>query len=139
MSILYGKYHCARCGTAISEEMVNENEMIQWTEDTRFCEGDHCYLQTEDGKREIQDGDVTEEALENADDYDRRLREKALEEVNKKLKETIEEYKSLHELCFHHADEAFGTSGDEEFKGQKDLVEKIKELRERKKQLAKEV
>ena len=62
-------------------------------------------------------------------------KEKALKEVNKKLKDAIEEYKSLHELCFHHADEAFGASGDEEFKGQKDLVEKIKELREQKKQL----
>ena len=42
--------NCARCiYISISEEMVNENEMIQWTVDTRFCEGDDCYLQTEDG------------------------------------------------------------------------------------------
>ena len=60
---------------------------------------------------------------------------KALDEVNQKLKDAIEEYKNEHELCFHHADEAFGASGDEEFKGQKDLVEKIKELRERKQKL----
>ena len=79
MSILYGKYHCQRCGEAISEEMVNENEMVQWTEDTRFCNGDHCYYETHDGKETIKLGEVTEEALDNCDFYDEKMGKKKLE------------------------------------------------------------
>ena len=125
--ILDGKHHCERCGTAIDPDTFMSCEMIQWTEDTRFCEGDHCYLQTEDGKREIQDGYVTEEALENADDYDRRLREKALQEINNKLK------KKKAELWDFLLETKFSTRLS--IQKEKGLEQSIKELEERKKQL----
>ena len=128
MSILYGKHHCQRCGTAIDPDTFRSCEMIQWPDDSMFCEGDHCYLQTEDGKREIQDGDVTEEALENADDYDRRLREKALEGINKKLSDK-QEYLTL----LHRNDRLAVYEKVIETQNQ------IAELREQKKKLAKEV
>ena len=127
MSILYGKHHCARCGTAIDPDTFRSCEMIQWPDESMFCEGDHCYLQTEDGKREIQDGDVTEEALENGDDYDRRLREKSLEGINNKLK------KKKGELWDFLLETKFSTRLS--IQKEKGLEQSIKELEERKKQL----
>ena len=124
MNILNGKHHCQRCGTAIDPDTFRSCEMIQWPDDSMFCEGDHCYLQTEDGKREIQDGYVTEEALENADDYDRRLREKALEGINQKLKNKQEYLNSLHRY-----------EGLELFVKFIETQNQIAELRERKQQL----
>ena len=84
--ILDGLHYCARCGTSIDPDTFRSCDMWQWPDDSMFCEGDHCYYQTAEGKIDIEEGFVEEGVLENAEFYDSKMSDKALQEINNKLK-----------------------------------------------------